>query len=232
VSVLPRLLEVVGSAVVVDDVDGLLVLGVRRFGLDPSARVVKRATDILGAVAGMIVLSPVLAAIAIAVKLDSRGPVIFRQARVGRDGHAFWMLKFRTMVVGAESEKVRLLHRNELPGLFKVSDDPRITRVGRLLRRTSLDELPQLVNVLRGDMSLVGPRPLIVEEDSRITGWDRRRLQLTPGMTGPWQVTGQVRMPLEEMVKLDYLYVASWSLWGDVKLLLRTLDFVARRRGW
>ena len=124
------------------------------------------------------------------------------------------------------------MHRNEAPdGLFKIAGDPRITRVGSVLRRCSLDELPQLWNVVRGEMSLVGPRPLIVDEDSRITGSDRTRLQLTPGMTGNWQIAGSSRVPLSEMVKIDYRYIASWSLWSDVKILLRTVVYVGGRQG-
>jgi lipopolysaccharide/colanic/teichoic acid biosynthesis glycosyltransferase len=116
-------------------------------------------------------------------------------------------------------------------GIFKIADDPRVTRVGRILRRSSIDELPQLWNVLRGEMSLVGPRPLPVDEDAQIGGWDRRRLHLTPGMTGPWQVLGSARIPLGEMVKIDYLYVANWSLWNDIKILLRTVLYVIGARG-
>ena len=231
VSVLPRLLEVVGSSVVVDDLEGLRVLGVRRFGLTRSSGYIKRAFDIVGAGLGLLLILPLLALIAVAVKLDSRGPALFCQRRVGKDGSSFRMLKFRTMTVEAETEKAELVDLNEALGLFKIADDPRITRVGRVLRRTSLDELPQLGNVLRGEMSLVGPRPLVLEDDSRISGWDRRRLHLTPGMTGPWQVLGSARIPLQEMVKLDYLYVATWSLWGDIKILLRTSAFVLNRRG-
>ena len=141
------------------------------------------------------------------------------------------MAKLRTMVQDAERRKAELADRNEADGLFKIADDPRITRVGGWLRRTSLDELPQLVNVLRGEMSLVGPRPLVLEDDQHVEGWYRRRLQLTPGMTGRWQVLGSARIPLHEMVKLDYLYVANWSLWGDVKILLRTIQFMVGRRG-
>ena len=231
VTVLPRLLEVVGSSVVVDEVEGVLMLGVRRFGLTRSSGFLKRALDCAALALALVFLAPLMGVIALAIKLDSRGPVLFRQQRIGQGGEPFEMLKFRTMVDGADSQKTDLLHRNEREGLFKIADDPRITRVGRLLRRAYLDELPQLANVLRGDMSLVGPRPLVIEDDSRVVGWDRRRLHLTPGMTGPWQVTGVTRPPLAEMVKLDYLYVATWSLWGDVKIILRTIALMFARRG-
>jgi exopolysaccharide biosynthesis polyprenyl glycosylphosphotransferase len=231
VSVVPSMLEVVGSSVVFDDVEGITLLGVRRFGLSRSSRLLKRTTDLAGAAIGLILLGPLLALIAAAIKLDSRGPVCFRQRRVGHDGCEFLMAKFRTMVDGAERQKSALRDRNEAEGLFKIADDPRITRVGRVLRRTSLDELPQLWNVLRGQMSLVGPRPLVPEDDQRVEGWYRRRLHLSPGMTGRWQVLGSARIPLHEMVKLDYLYAANWSLWLDVKILLRTLAFVLARRG-
>jgi len=231
VSVLPRLLEIVGSSVVVDDVEGLRVLGVRRFGLTHSSRLVKRTLDVVASAAGLLAVAPLLAIIAVAVRLDSPGPILFRQPRIGRDGRVFNMLKFRTMVEDAEGRKDELRDRNEASGLFEIADDPRINRIGGVLRRSSLDELPQLWNVLKGEMSLVGPRPLVDEDDSLILGWDRHRLHLTPGMTGPWQVLGSARIPLHEMVKLDYLYVATWSLWGDVKILLRTLAFVLGRRG-
>jgi exopolysaccharide biosynthesis polyprenyl glycosylphosphotransferase len=232
VSVLPRLFEVVGASVERDEVDGITLLGMRRYGLSRSSRVIKRALDLAGAGLGVLVLAPVLATIAIAIKLDSPGPVFFRQRRMGRDDVPFEMLKFRTMVDGAESQKAALAARNEAEdGLFKIKDDPRITRVGGLLRRTSLDELPQLFNVLGGDMALVGPRPLVLDEACRIEGWQRSRLQLPPGMTGPWQVFGSARIPLTEMVKIDYLYGANWSLWLDVKILLRTVAFVFERRG-
>jgi exopolysaccharide biosynthesis polyprenyl glycosylphosphotransferase len=231
VSVLPRMLEVVGSSVEFDDLEGLNVLGIRRFGLTRSSWLVKRGLDLAGSALALILLSPVFLVAAIAIKLDSPGQVFFRQQRVGRDGRIFWMLKFRTMVADAARRKRELLDLNEAEGLFKIAEDPRITRVGRLLRRTSLDELPQLVNVLRGEMSLVGPRPLVLEDDRQVEGWYRRRLHLTPGMTGPWQVLGSARIPLHEMVKLDYLYVANWSLWNDVKILLRTIGFVVGRKG-
>ena len=142
------------------------------------------------------------------------------------------MLKFRSMVADAERIKDELREHNEADGgLFKITDDPRITRVGRFLRKTSLDELPQLLNVVRGDMSLVGPRPLVPDEDALIEGWQRRRLAVRPGMTGLWQIFGSSRIPMHEMVKIDYLYGANWSIWLDLKILLRTVPYVIRRRG-
>jgi lipopolysaccharide/colanic/teichoic acid biosynthesis glycosyltransferase len=158
--------------------------------------------------------------------------VFFRQLRVGQHGERFQMLKFRTMVENADQMKDSLRDRNEAKdGLFKIADDPRVTRVGRFLRKSALDELPQLFNILKGQMSLVGPRPLVIEEDQRVQGWHRRRLELMPGMTGPWQILGPARVPLKEMVALDYLYVANWSLWKDVKILLRTVPHVLGRHG-
>jgi len=232
VSVLPRLLEVVGSSVEFDDLHGVTVMGVRRFDLTRSSARFKRAFDVIGASLGLLAVSPLLLVVAIAIKLDSRGPVFFRQLRVGRHGERFHMLKFRTMVPEAESMKEDLRHRNEaMEGLFKIAADPRVTRVGRWLRSTALDELPQLWNIVRGEMSLVGPRPLVVEEDQRIEGWHRRRLELMPGMTGPWQILGPARVPLREMVAIDYLYVANWSPWSDVKILMRTVPHVLGRRG-
>ena len=231
VTVLPRLWEVVGSSVEFDDLEGLTMLGLRRFGLSRSSRFLKRAFDLACTTVMLLAIAPVAALIAVAIKLDSRGPVLFRQTRVGRDGRHFQIYKFRSMVVDAEERKAALRHLNETRGLFKIADDPRITRVGRLLRKTSLDELPQLLNVWRGEMSLVGPRPLVVDEDVKVEGLDRARLQLTPGMTGPWQILGSARVPLDEMVGIDYLYAANWSLWSDLKILVRTLPYVVSRRG-
>jgi exopolysaccharide biosynthesis polyprenyl glycosylphosphotransferase len=231
VSLLPRLLEVVGSSVEFDHVDGLTMLGVRRFGLSRSSRLTKRAFDLIGATVGLLAIAPLLAALAAAIRIDSRGPVFFRQTRVGREGEHFEIFKFRSMVDDAEARKDDLRHLNETSGLFKIDDDPRITRVGRFLRKTSLDELPQLFNVWRGAMSLVGPRPLVVDEDAQVAGFDRARLALTPGMTGHWQILGSARIPMEEMVGIDYLYVANWSLWTDVKILLRTVPYMLSRGG-
>jgi exopolysaccharide biosynthesis polyprenyl glycosylphosphotransferase len=232
VSVLPRLLEVVGSSVEFDDLHGVTVMGVRRFELTRSSAMVKRGFDLLGATIGLLAVSPLMIVAAVAIKLDSPGPIFFRQLRVGRHGQRFHILKFRTMVENAEALKDSLRDRNEAQdGLFKIADDPRVTRVGRILRKSALDEMPQLLNIIKGEMSLVGPRPLIVEEDMRVLGWHRRRLELTPGMTGHWQILGPARVPLSEMAAIDYLYVANWSLWKDVKILLRTVPHVIGRRG-
>jgi exopolysaccharide biosynthesis polyprenyl glycosylphosphotransferase len=231
VSIVPNIFEVIGSSVEFDEVGGMTLLSVRRPGLGRSSAVIKRGMDVLGSVLGLVILAPVGAVVAIAIKLDSPGPVFFRQPRIGRNGHLFQMIKFRSMVDGAEDKRDALETLNESHGIFKMRRDPRVTRVGRVLRRSSLDELPQLLNVLRGQMSLVGPRPLIPEEDRRVEGRHRSRLELSPGMTGPWQVLGPERPPLSEMVKLDYLYTANWSLWSDVKYLLRTAGHVLGRRG-
>jgi exopolysaccharide biosynthesis polyprenyl glycosylphosphotransferase len=229
VSVLPRMLEVVGSAVEFEDIDGMTMMGVRPFGLSRSSHLLKRGFDCIAASIGLIVVAPLMSILALAVRLDSKGPTFFRQVRVGRDGRPFRIYKFRSMVVEADAQKDQLRAFNEVgDGMFKITSDPRVTRVGAFLRRTSLDELPQLINVLRGEMSLVGPRPLVTDEDAQVLGLDRSRLHLTPGMTGPWQVLG-ARVPMQEMVGIDYLYVASWSLWLDVKLLLRTVRHVMRR---
>jgi exopolysaccharide biosynthesis polyprenyl glycosylphosphotransferase len=231
VSLLPRICEVVGSSVEFDDVHGLTMLGVRQFRLSRSSLLLKRSLDLAGSTIWLLATAPLMACIALAILIDSGRPIFFQQTRIGRDGRPFRMLKFRTMVTAADDQKDSLRHLNEADGLFKIADDPRITRVGRILRHTAMDELPQLVNVLLGEMSLVGPRPLVAEDDRQIEGWHRHRLQLTPGMTGHWQILGSSRVPLRDMVVLDYLYVANWSLWMDVKILLRTVPFVFGARG-
>jgi exopolysaccharide biosynthesis polyprenyl glycosylphosphotransferase len=231
VSVLPIASRVVSSSVELDRLNGLTLLGVKRFEITHSSRFIKRAFDLVGSTLALILLSPLLLLVASAIRLDSRGPAVFRQRRAGRHGEPFEMLKFRSMEDGADQRKDDLRHLNEADGVFKIADDPRITRVGRLIRRLHLDELPQLVNVVRGEMSLVGPRPLPLDEDRRIEGWHRRRLDLRPGITGPWQVLGSSRIPVREMVRLDYQYVADWSLWNDIRILLLTVPHVVRRRG-
>ena len=232
VTVLPRLFEVVGSAVEFDEVDGVPLLGLRRHGLTNSSRFLKRTMDVVGAGAALLLLAPLFACIALAIKLTSPGPVFFHQRRIGLRDCEFQIMKFRTMFDGADHRKAELHELNEAGGgLFKIADDPRVTRVGRVLRKASLDELPQLFNVRRGEMSLVGPRPLVPDEDRQVEGLHRRRLIVKPGMTGLWQIFGSARIPLHEMVKIDYLYGANWSVWLDVKVLLRTVPFVLGRRG-
>jgi exopolysaccharide biosynthesis polyprenyl glycosylphosphotransferase len=231
VSLLPVSFSALGPSVEVDDLQGVTVLGINPPVLSSSDRLVKRALDLAGTgVLGVLAL-PLLVIAAAAIKLSSPGPVLFRQERIGRDGRRFRLLKLRTMVRDAEARRGELLAQSKDPGWLHLEHDPRITRIGRLLRLTSLDELPQLWNVIKGDMSLVGPRPLVAEEDRMVGEWARGRLDLTPGITGLWQVLGRTSIPFEEMVKLDYLYVTNWSLWGDVRLILRTLPVVLRRDG-
>ena len=231
VTLCPGVLTVVGSSVVFDDVWGMPLLGVRRFGLTRSSAVLKRGFDLTIILLASVVGLPLMALIALLIRLDSSGPVLFRQRRIGHGGRQFEILKFRTMVEGAEAMKAQLRAQIGTDGLFKIVDDPRVTRLGHWLRKSSLDELPQLFNVLRGEMSLVGPRPLVLDEDEQITGYHRRRLNVTPGMTGQWQILGSTRVPLHEMIMLDYLYLANWSLWTDIKILVRTVGVVATGRG-
>jgi lipopolysaccharide/colanic/teichoic acid biosynthesis glycosyltransferase len=201
-------------------------------GHSPSRRIrlgVKRVIDILGAAVGLVVLSPLMALIAIAIELDSPGPVLFTQRRIGRGGKPFHIRKFRTMVQNADEFKTEIAQLNEIElPLLKIPEDrdPRLTRVGRLLRRSLLDELPQLWNVLRGEMSLVGPRPLEPQDDALVYGWQRMRLEMTPGITGPWQALGRHAIPWSEMLALDCRYVADWSLRQDMRLLAQTTRLV------
>jgi exopolysaccharide biosynthesis polyprenyl glycosylphosphotransferase len=231
VSLLPEAFSVMGPSVEVEDIRGLTVFGINPPVLSRSSRWAKRGLDVLGAGIALVVVSPVLAMLAVLVRLDSPGPALFRQDRIGQNGRCFKLLKLRTMTANAEHRRAELLAHSKDPGWLHLDDDPRITRAGRILRLTSLDELPQLWNVLRGDMSLVGPRPLVPEEDRMVADWARGRLDLTPGITGLWQVLGRTSIPFEEMVKLDYLYVTNWSLWGDVRLLIRTLPAVLSGNG-
>jgi exopolysaccharide biosynthesis polyprenyl glycosylphosphotransferase len=236
VDLLPSWFEVLGARLELHELEGLPVLTVPFVRLGRTSLRVKRAFDVTVSALVLLVLLPALLLCAVAIRLDSRGPVFFRQRRIGKDGKPFALVKFRSMHADADrrKEEVRSLsfHGDGLgEGMFKVRRDPRITRVGAFLRRTSLDELPQLINILRGEMSLVGPRPLIEDEDRQVEGRFRRRLDLTPGLTGLWQVHGRSEIPLQIMVSLDYLYVTSWSLWGDIKILMKTVPAVTGRRG-
>ena len=229
IDIVPRLFELIGPNAEIHSVEGLPLLALRPARLARSSLLVKRAMDLAASICALVVLAPAFAVIALAIKLDSRGPVFFRQVRVGAYGRRFRIWKFRTMVADADERKLEVAHLNKHlqgggdPRMFKIPNDPRVTSVGRWLRRHSLDELPQLINVVAGQMSLVGPRPLIVEEDSHVTDWAERRSTLKPGITGLWQVLGRDEIPFEEMVKLDFLYVTNWSVKNDLNLIMRTL---------
>ena len=211
--------------------EGMGVLSCHPPVLSRTSRAIKRGVDVLLAAILLVALAPLMALAALAVALDSRGGVLYRQTRVGKDGKRFELFKFRTMVSGADAMDDELMERSVDPDWLVMERDPRVTRVGRFLRRNSIDELPQLWNVLRGEMSMVGPRPLSVRDDGEVRGWRRHRLDLVPGITGYWQVLGRNDIPFREMLEVDYAYVANWSLWQDLKLLVRTIPVVLLRRG-
>jgi exopolysaccharide biosynthesis polyprenyl glycosylphosphotransferase len=227
---------------IVPDLDELLprrlelqhVAGRHYIGFWSAARIswFKRAVDLLLVGAGVLVLLPVFAVIALSIKLDSPGRILYGQTRVGRNGRHFKMLKFRSMCQDADKRLAELVHQNEATGpLFKIKKDPRITRVGAFLRRWSLDELPQLLNVLKGDMSLVGPRPPLPSEVARYEDWELGRLRALPGLTGLWQVSGRSEVPFHDMVRLDIHYIRNWSIGLDLEILLRTVPAVLTNRG-
>ncbi|HEX3981634.1 MAG TPA: sugar transferase [Acidimicrobiales bacterium] len=232
VSIVPRYYELITSRSRVEDLSGLPMVDIAPASLSAGARFLKRSFDVVVSSLILVAASPALVVVAAVIKATSDGPVFFRQVRMGRDEKPFSMMKFRTMCHDAESRRHELDHLNEMDGpLFKVRDDPRVTRVGRLLRRTSLDEFPQLINVWKGDMSLVGPRPFVVAEALEIEGWARKRFEARPGMTGLWQVSGRNELSHLELCRLDYLYVASWSFWWDVQILWQTPATVLMGRG-
>ncbi len=225
--IVPDLFQMSLSRVDVDDLGGVPLVGVREVGFGREALLVKRMIDVAGATVCLTLGAPLLALIGLAIRLDSPGPIIFRQTRVGAGGRPFETYKFRSMREGAEEELEQLRDLNEAEGpIFKIRDDPRLTCLGRFLRRTSLDELPQLWNVLRGDMSLVGPRPPLPAEVSHYVEWHKRRLEVRPGVTGLQQVSGRSLLSFDEMVLLDVYYIENWSLWLDLKILLRTIPTV------
>jgi exopolysaccharide biosynthesis polyprenyl glycosylphosphotransferase len=232
ISIVPRYFELLSPRSTVKELAGLPLVDLAPASLSPVARLVKRCFDLAIASGILLLLSPALIAAAIVIRLTSPGPAIFRQQRVGKDGRTFVMYKFRTMSMEANDAASRLRLVNEMDGpLFKMKNDPRVTRVGGLLRRTSLDELPQLFNVLKGDMSLVGPRPFVPSESAQIDGHARRRFEVRPGMTGLWQISGRSQLSYSELARLDYLYVASWSLWWDMRILWHTPARVLEGRG-
>jgi exopolysaccharide biosynthesis polyprenyl glycosylphosphotransferase len=226
VDVVPRLFEFLDGAHTMEQIGGMPVMSIRGPSFSRAARISKRTLDVAGASLALLLLSPLMLSIALAILIDSRGPVLFRQQRSGRDGRYFTLYKFRSMRPGSA-----VLVRDD-GAIVKRPDDDRITRVGHFIRRFSLDEAPQLVNVLKGDMSLVGPRPLVqAEYEALDQAWQGRRADLRPGLTGPWQVSGRSHIPFEEMIKLDYQYVSGWSLPRDLELLLATLPAVISGRG-
>jgi exopolysaccharide biosynthesis polyprenyl glycosylphosphotransferase len=238
--VAPSLFNCLPRKTEVDQIGVLPVITLFREPLGQGARVVKRAFDLSLATLALVLLAPFWLLIALLIKLDSKGPVLYRQERVGMDGRIFLFLKFRTMRAGADDRAHRDYQRRYIEGrpdtnlgdsqrpVYKLHQDPRVTRTGRWLRRTSLDELPQLFNVLRGDMSAVGPRPPIPYEVENYALWHRKRLDMKPGMTGLWQVSGRNRLSFDEMVRLDLFYIENWSLWLDLKIMLRTLPVLLR----
>lgn len=196
------------------------------------AAICKRAVDVTGTVLGLTILLPVIVACALAVKLTSRGPILYRQTRIGKSGRSFGCLKFRTMTVGAHAQQEQLRTENQQDGpAFKMIDDPRVTSIGRILRKFSIDELPQLLNVLLGDMSLVGPRPPTPSEVDQYTWWQRRRISVKPGLTCVWQVYGRNRVSFKRWVEMDLYYIDNWSLWMDIKLILHTVRVVLSGTG-
>jgi exopolysaccharide biosynthesis polyprenyl glycosylphosphotransferase len=227
----PREKSLLPPGVQVNHVEGTGFLSYNPPVLSRSSQIIKRAMDLAIALLLLVGLAIPMAIVAAAIKLDDRGEVLFSQTRVGKDGERFQLLKFRTMVADADSLVAELMAKSLDPDWLVMEEDPRITRIGRFLRSTSLDELPQLWNVIRGDMSLVGPRPLPVRDDEAVRGWGRHRLDCVPGVTGWWQVLGRNNIPFREMVEIDYAYVTSWTFWGDVKLLVRTIPVVLSRRG-
>lgn len=225
-------IDLMASRMIVQSVAGVPLLYVRRSGMDRAQKVAKRTLDIVGSFFGLLVLSPVLAFIALAIKRDSEGGVFFTQTRCGQEGELFRCWKFRTMVKDAEAKKAELEHLSEGPGLlFKLKEDPRVTKVGRVLRRYSLDELPQLWNVLRGEMSLVGPRPALPSEVEQYDDWVRNRLKVKPGMTGLWQVSGRAETSFSDYVRFDLFYIQNWSLSLDLWILWRTFRAVLSSEG-
>jgi exopolysaccharide biosynthesis polyprenyl glycosylphosphotransferase len=230
--VVPDLFQLTKNQVKVQELNGIPLLSVRDVSIRGWNLLLKRGVDLFLTALSAVVVLPLSLLIALAIWLEDRGPVIYSQIRVGRDGKLFRCYKFRSMVEGAEAMREELSAQNHATGpLFKLRDDPRCTRVGRFLRRFSLDELPQLINVVRGEMSLVGPRPNLPEEVEQYQEWHKRRLTVRPGITGLWQVSGRSDLTFDEMVLLDIYYVENWNLALDINILLRSLPAVLRARG-
>jgi exopolysaccharide biosynthesis polyprenyl glycosylphosphotransferase len=215
--------------------EGIPLLGLAPARLSSSSLFLKRVFDIVLSSLALVPLLPLFVLAAAAIRLDSSGPVFFRQVRMGHNDRTFTILKFRTMVADADEHKADVAHLNKHlhgdPRMFKAPGDPRVTRVGGILRRYSLDELPQLFNVLRSEMSLVGPRPLPVRDYLLLEEWHRRRYRVLPGMTGLWQISGRSKLTFDDLVRLDFYYLENWSVWLDITILAKTVPAVVSRRG-
>ena len=232
IRVVPDLFSVATIRPQIEDLWGIPLIGVRQPIFSPLDALVKRTMDLVGAIVGLVVFAPTMLVAAILIRLDSRGPILFTQARVGENGRLFRIFKFRTMVVDAESALDQLVSIEDLSEpVFKLKDDPRVTRAGRILRRMSIDELPQLLNVLKGDMSLVGPRPEEIKMVQRYSSWHRKRLAIKPGITGPMQINGRADLSLEDRVRLELDYIRNYSLWKDLEILIKTVPVVFRGDG-
>ena len=232
VKIVPDLFQLSLSKIAVDAVGGIPLIGVKESSISGGAIAIKRAMDVMFTAALFLLFLIPMAIIALIIKITSPGPAIFEQERVGRGGKVFTAYKFRTMRLGADEEKETLLHLNEASGpIFKIRNDPRMTSIGKWLRRTSIDELPQLWNVMRGDMSLVGPRPPLPIEVAKYEEWHKRRLEVAPGVTGLWQVSGRSELSFDEMVMLDLYYIENWSPWLDMWILIKTIPALVTARG-
>ncbi len=230
--VVPGAVSIMGGRPVFSNNLGLPLLEVGYPQLDNTQRALKRTLDVVGSLTALVLLSPLLLTVAAAIRLDSKGPVLFRQKRAGADEKVFICYMFRSMYEDAERRQAELEARNEADGaVFKIKDDPRITRVGHFIRKWSVDELPQLINVLKGEMSLVGPRPLPMRDFERMSEQHKRRLAAVPGMSGYWQISGRSNLSFEDMVRLDLYYIENWSLSFDIKIIVKTLSAVLRREG-
>jgi exopolysaccharide biosynthesis polyprenyl glycosylphosphotransferase len=223
----PGILELIASRISTDDIGGIPLLTIKEIGLQGFNALIKRISDVTVSLAALLLISPLMILAAAAIKLESRGPVFFSQERTGKDGKIFNLYKFRSMVQGAESQFEKIVAQKGGNIIrFKAKDDPRITRIGKVIRKLSIDELPQLINVLIGDMSLVGPRPPVPIEVDRYSAWHKKRLRVRPGITGLWQVSGRSELPFEDMIRLDIYYIENWSLWMDFRIVLRTIPTV------
>ncbi|MDU5946277.1 MAG: sugar transferase, partial [Paenibacillus macerans] len=232
IKIIPEMFEMVTSGVVFDQAYDYPCIEIVKTPLRGLNLILKRAVDIVLASLGLIVISPLLAVVAVCIKLDSKGPVMIKQRRIGKNGAPFGMYKFRSMVENAESLIHQLAAHNEADGpVFKMKNDPRITRVGRFIRKYSIDELPQLINVVLGQMSLVGPRPPLPQEVERYTDYEWRRLDIRPGITGLWQINGRSDLPFDEWVKLDLYYIEHWSLGLELKIIFKTIPIVLKGTG-